>query len=241
MSRRIPVTCPAMPTNDLGQPVGVDLGEWNPPPFPPGATLDGRTVTLEPLDPSSHGPALWAALKDAPESTWTYMSFGPFGSYDRFEEALRSIVAPADWVPYAATVDGMPLGFASYLRIEPNVGCIEIGSITWSPAMQRTTPSTEALYLMMAHVFDLGYRRCEWKCDDLNAPSRAAALRLGFTYEGTFRQATHYKGRNRDTAWYSIIDREWPDLDVSFQGWLSPENFDDQGRQIQTLERMRER
>lgn len=230
-----------MPTNDLGQPVGFDLGDWVPPPFPPGETLTGRTVTLETLDPAQHGPALWENMRDAPDTTWTYMSFGPFDDYEGFAGALASILTPADWLPYTALVDGVPLGFASYLRIEPKVGSIEIGSITWSPSMQRTTPSTEALYLMMAHVFDLGYRRCEWKCDDLNAPSRAAALRLGFTYEGTFRQATHYKGRNRDTAWYSITDREWSDLEVTFQEWLSPDNFDDQGRQIETLERMRER
>ena len=172
---------------------------------------------------------------DAPRSTWTYMAFGPFDGYRDFVTALESIVTPSDWVPYTALVDDEPLGFAAYLRIEPKTGCIEIGSITWSPAMQRTTASTEALYLMIDHVFRLGYRRCEWKCDDLNMPSRAAALRLGFTYEGTFRQATHYKGRNRDTAWYSIVDREWPHLDPMFRRWLAAENFTDDGHQIKTL------
>ena len=235
------VTWPTMPANELGQPVGFDLGDWTPPPFPPGDVLAGRTVQMEPLDPSSHGPALWDALKSAPHSLWTYMAFGPFRGYAAFEAALESISDPDDWLPYTAVVNGVPLGFASFLRIEPKVGCIEIGSITWSPDMQRTTPSTEALYLMMAHVFELGYRRCEWKCDALNAPSRAAALRLGYTYEGTFRQATHYKGRNRDTAWYSIIDREWPLLAMSFQRWLSVDNFDGDGAQIRTLERMRGR
>ena len=199
----------------------------------------GRTVQMEPLEPSRHGPALWEALREAPGSVWTYMTFGPFERYGEFAGALDAIAAPADWLPYTAMVDGEPLGFASYLRIEPGAGCIEIGSITWAPSMQRTTSSTEALHLMIAHAFDLGYRRCEWKCDDLNAPSRSAALRLGFTYEGTFRQATHYKGRNRDTAWYSIIDREWPPLDQAFQRWLAPQNFDSAGSQLETLERMR--
>lgn len=179
-------------------------------------------------------------MRDAPDTTWTYMAFGPFAGYEGFESALESIVAPNDWVPYAAIVDGTPLGFASYLRIEPKVGCIEIGSITWSPVMQRTTASTEAIYLMMVHVFDMGYRRCEWKCDDLNQPSRETALRLGYTYEGTFRQATHYKGRNRDTAWYSVTDREWPALDTAFHKWLAADNFDSDGNQIVSLERKRE-
>ena len=229
-----------MPINSLGQPVGEDLGDWSPPSFPSGETLTGRTVTLEALDPGRHGPALWESMRDAPDTTWTYMTFGPFDGYEQFESTLSSMVAPADWVPYTAVVDGRPLGFASYLRIEPRVGCIEIGSITWSPAMQRSTPSTEAIYLMMAHVFELGYRRCEWKCDALNEPSRVAAMRLGYTYEGTFRQATHYKGRNRDTAWYSVTDREWPALDSAFRDWLAADNFDSDGRQVATLERMRE-
>jgi RimJ/RimL family protein N-acetyltransferase len=132
-------------------------------------------------------------------------------------------------------VEGRPLGFASYLRIRPRDGVIEIGSIAFSPMLQRTTAATEALYLLMRNAFDLGYRRCEWKCDDLNGPSRSAADRLGFTYEGTFRQATHYKGRNRDTAWYAILDNEWPALDGSFRRWLERENFDAEGIQKRPL------
>jgi RimJ/RimL family protein N-acetyltransferase len=137
-------------------------------------------------------------------------------------------------------VDHHAVGFAAYLRIQPRDGVIEIGSIVFSPRLQRTTAATEAIYLMLRNVFALGYRRCEWKCDDLNAPSRAAADRLGFTYEGTFRQATHYKGRNRDTAWYAIVNREWPALDGVFQRWLAPDNFDDDGVQRQSLGKMRE-
>ncbi|MFZ0014221.1 MAG: GNAT family protein [Acidimicrobiia bacterium] len=230
-----------MTTNHLGQPVGNDLGAWRAPSFPETSVMEGHTVTLERLDVERHGTGLWGSLSEAPEATWTYMSFGPFSGYDRFEEILESLLAYKDWVPYAIVVDGAPMGFASYLRINPLDGVIEIGSITFSPSLQRTTPATESLYLMIRHVFDLGYRRCEWKCDDLNAPSRSAADRLGFTYEGTFRQATHYKGRNRDTAWYSIIDSEWPALDGAFTAWLDPENFDEKGSQLSTLEEMRNR
>lgn len=225
-----------MPKNAHGQPIGPDLGVWTPPPFPPGVVLSGRTVTLAPLEPKRHGPALWEVLRDAPDSLWTYMAFGPFDDYDGFLAALNGIVAPTDWLPYVAIVDDKPLGFASYLRIDPGPGVIEIGSITWSPTMQRTTSSTEALFLLIDHVFDLGFRRCEWKCDDLNAPSRATALRLGFSYEGTFRKATHYKGRSRDTAWYSIVDDGWPELRGKLTNWLSEDNFDEKGRQMRSLQ-----
>ena len=230
-----------MTRNQLGQPVGLSLDDWHPPQFPPATTLDGAHVTLQPLDPGSHGRDLWSALQQAPEETWTYMAFGPFDDYAGFDAALRSTVAPADWSAYAIVVDDRPLGFAAYLRISPVEGVIEIGSIVFSPALQRTTAATEAIYLMIGNVFDLGYRRCEWKCDALNEPSRRAATRLGFTYEGTFRQATHYKGRNRDTAWYAIIDREWPELADGFTRWLAGDNFDANGRQRSTIEEMRTR
>jgi RimJ/RimL family protein N-acetyltransferase len=201
--------------------------------------LEGAWVDLEPLDPGSHGPGLWAALETAPEEIWTYMTFGPFAGYDEFEAMLRSIADPDDWSAYAIVVGGRPLGFAAYLRINPRDGVIEIGSIVFSPALQRTTAATEAIFEMIRHVFDLGYRRCEWKCDALNGPSRRAADRFGFTFEGVFRQATHYKGRNRDTAWYAIIDREWPPLAYAFTNWLAEDNFDDEGRQKSTIEEMR--
>lgn len=230
-----------MTENEHGQPVGHALGQWSAPPFPSGDPLVGRTVRLEALDPARHGPGLWENLRDAADSTWTYMSFGPFSDYTQFEAALRSIEAPSDWVPYCAIVNARPVGFASYLRIDPPAGSIEIGSIVWSPTLQRTTASTEALFLMIDHVFGLGYRRCEWKCDDLNAHSRATAVRLGFSYEGTFRKATHYKGRSRDTAWYSIIDDEWPALRQTFKDWLSQANFDEKGRQMRSLREMKTR
>ena len=221
------------------QPLGPSLDDWTQPPFPPARPLHGDRVELEPLNPGSHGPGLWKSMKPAPEETWTYMTFGPFSGYGDFEEMLHSIVTPTDWAAYAIVVDDLPLGFAAYLRIKPRDGVIEIGSIVFSPTLQRTTAATEAIYLMIQNVFDLGYRRCEWKCDALNEPSRRAAIRLGFSYEGTFRQATHYKGRNRDTAWYAIIDRDWDRLADAFTDWLADDNFDEDGRQRSTIEEMR--
>lgn len=227
------------PDGEHGQSIGDDLVDWTAPPFPEPVTLAGQSVVVEPLSWERHGPGLWAVLGQAPESTWTYMTFGPFGSITEFQSTVEGLLGLPDWVPYAFVVDGSPLGFASYLRVQPRDGVIEIGSIVFSPALQRTTAATEALYLMIRHAFELGYRRCEWKCDDLNIPSRRAADRLGFVYEGTFRQATHYKGRNRDTAWYAITDQEWPALDQAFQQWLSPDNFNDEGEQKRTLKEMR--
>lgn len=221
--------------NGFGQPIGEDLGGWEPPPAPPAVTLTGRTVTLEPLAWSRHGAALFDAFSSAPDSLWTYMSFGPFEDAGMLEETIKSMVGAPGWLPYAIIVDEGPLGFASYLRAQPSDGVIEVGSIALSPRLQMTTPATESLYLMIRNVFELGYRRCEWKCDALNAASRTAGLRLGFRYEGTFRNATHYKGRNRDTAWFSIVAEEWPTLDAAFGQWLDADNFDSSGRQIRRL------
>ncbi|MGD2059844.1 MAG: GNAT family protein [Acidimicrobiia bacterium] len=228
-----------MPQNEYGQPIGEDLGRWQAPSFPMAVTVPGRTVTLEPLSSDRHGEGLWAALGDAPTSLWTYMSFGPFADRSEFQATIDGLAALPDWVPYALVVEGAPLGFASYLRVQPADGVLEIGSIVFSPQMQRTTPATESLYLMIARTFELGYRRCEWKCDALNGPSRQAADRLGFTYEGTFRHATHYKGRNRDTSWYAIIDRDWPELERAFELWMSADNFDVEGNQIRSLRELR--
>lgn len=221
--------------NASGQPIGEDLRDWEPPPLPPVAVLSGETVSLEPLEWSSHGDALFEAFSTAPDSLWTYMTFGPFDGPADLETTIETMIGAADWLPYAIVVEGTPLGFASYLRAQPADGVIEIGSIAFSTHLQRTTPATESLYLMIRNVFELGYRRCEWKCDALNAPSRSAGGRLGFRYEGTFRQATHYKSRNRDTAWFSIIDTDWPALDAVFLEWLSSDNFDEAGRQIRRL------
>lgn len=203
--------------------------------MPSPAGLSGRLVDLEPLDSERHADGLFAAFADAPPSLWTYMAIGPFRDPAELTSAIDAMNGHPDRQPYAITVDSRPLGLASYLRIERRSGVLEIGSIALSPSLQRTTAATEALALMIDHCFDLGYRRCEWKCDDLNAPSRSAAERLGFRYEGTFRQATHYKGRNRDTAWFAITDADWDEIRPAFEEWLSAENFDEGGQQRTSL------
>jgi RimJ/RimL family protein N-acetyltransferase len=217
--------------NEIGQPIGEDLAGWTPPPAPPPEPLVGDRVTLEPLSADDHADGLATAFVDAPASLWTYLPFDPLRTGDGFTRFIETITGFDDWLPYAVVIDGRPIGFLAYLRIDPGGGVIEIGSIGFSPDLQRTTEATEALYLVMRHAFDLGYRRLEWKCDALNGPSRRAADRLGFRYEGTFRQATHYKRRNRDTAWFSILDSEWPAIDTAFRNWLTPSNFDADGTQ----------
>lgn len=217
--------------NEFGQPIGDELGSWTPPGPPPADVLVGRTVVVEPLDWSNHGRGLFEAFESAPPSLWTYMTFGPFGEIAQLRKMIEQMIGFPDWSPYAIVVDERPLGFASYLRIQPTDGVIEIGAITLAPRLQKTTPATEALYLMIKNIFDLGYRRCEWKCDALNESSIVAGKRLGFRYEGTFQKATHYKGRNRDTAWLAITDDEWAELEPSFETWLAPDNFDNDGAQ----------
>ena len=161
------------------------------------------------------------------------MSYGPFASLDAYRDWMHGVCARDDPLFHAIidAASGKAVGVASYLRIDPAAGSIEVGHLLYSPLLQRTRAATEAMYLMMKRAFDLGYRRYEWKCDALNAPSRAAAQRLGFSYEGVFRQATVYKGRNRDTAWLSVIDREWPELEQAYTRWLAPANFDADGKQ----------
>ncbi len=221
-------------TNDFGQPVGDQLTGWTAPSFPPRRPLTGDHVALEPLE-DAHADRLWPAFERAPESLWTYMPIGPFASSGQFGSTVARLAADPDLAPYAVVVGGVPCGFLTYLRIEPTVGCIEIGSIAYSPALQRTVAATEAIRLMIANAFTLGYRRVEWKCDHLNAPSRRAAERYGFTFEGIFRQATVYKGRNRDTAWFSIVDGEWAAIDAAFAAWLAPTNFGPDGAQRRSL------
>jgi RimJ/RimL family protein N-acetyltransferase len=164
---------------------------------------------------------------------WTYLSCGPFSTLTDFREWMETTAGSRDPL-FFAIVDAArerAVGIASYLRIMPGSGSIEVGYLAYSPLLQRTPAATEAIYLLMERAFALGYRRFEWKCDALNAPSRSAAQRLGFSYEGLFRQATVYKGRSRDTAWYSVIDGEWPALREAFRRWLAPENFDADGAQ----------
>lgn len=196
----------------------------------------GRTCRLEPLRAAQHAAALHEAnLLDVDGRGWTYLPYGPFASLDDYAAWVASVETVEDPVFFAIVTD-RPVGVASYLRIDPAMGCIEVGHLRFSPRLQRTAAATEAMYLMMKRAFEeLGYRRYEWKCDALNAPSRSAAERLGFTYEGTFRQAVVSKGRNRDSAWFSIVDSEWPAIRSAFEAWLDPANFDASGMQRRPL------
>ncbi len=222
------------PLNDLGQPIGFPLPGWTPPPRPTREPLPGRYCRLEPLDPDRHAAALFAAnAADQEGRSWTYLPYGPFETLRNYRDWMHAQCLGDDPLFFAIVNlgDGLPTGVASYLRIAPASGSIEVGHIHYAPRLQRTAAATEAMFLMMQHAFDLGYRRYEWKCDALNAASHAAAQRLGLSFEGVFRQATVYKGRNRDTAWYAAIDTQWPALRAAFQAWLDPANFDAQGRQ----------
>jgi len=225
--------------NKLGQPIGTPLPDWKSCTQPPKTNMTGQYCRVEPLDIEVHAEGLFQAYgNDQDHTNWTYLPYGPFDDFDEFKAWLNSTCCGDDPL-FHSVIDlktGQTVGIASYLRIQPQFGVIEVGHIHFSPLMQRTPIATETMYLMMRRVFDeLSYRRYEWKCDALNAPSNKAAKRLGFGFEGIFRQATIYKGRNRDTAWYSILDSEWPALKTAFEAWLAPENFDNQGVQRHSL------
>jgi RimJ/RimL family protein N-acetyltransferase len=228
-------------TNALGQPIGPPLPNWKPPLHAAKSAdnaLSGRYCRLERLDPARHINDLRAAnALDTDGSGWTYLSYGPLVTPEDYREWMRTACGGDDPLFYAIVnlPEEKAIGVASYMRIDAKHGCIEVGGIKYSPLLQRTRAATEAMHLMMRHAFALGYRRYEWKCDIYNAPSRAAAQRYGFSYEGIFRQATIYKNRSRDTAWYSIIDSEWPAVDAAFTQWLAPENFDAAGNQLVSL------
>jgi RimJ/RimL family protein N-acetyltransferase len=196
--------------------------------------MAGRYCRVEPIEPARHVRELYDAnALDPSGRNFTYGTAGPFESFDAYQRWMETSCLGDDPL-YHAIVDnavGKATGVASYLRIDPGNGVIEVGHINYSPLLQRKRAATEAMYLMMKRAFELGYRRYEWKCDALNAPSRAAAQRLGFSYEGVFRQAVVYKGRSRDTAWYAAMDSEWPELERAFLRWLDPENFDSGGGQ----------
>ena len=226
-------------TNEYGQPIGAPVPGWSRRPVPGAVTLEGTYCRLEPLDVARHGHDLYAAYRAAPDGRdWTYLSVGPFAEAQDYLRHLEAAARSED-PRHLAVIErktGKAVGTLALMRMDPTNGVIEVGFVTFSPLLKRTPISTEAQYLLMAHVFDeLGYRRYEWKCDSLNAPSRAAAERLGFKFEGIFRQATVYKGRNRDTAWFSILDTEWPAQKQAFQAWLAAENFDEQGQQRKSL------
>jgi RimJ/RimL family protein N-acetyltransferase len=206
---------------------------------PARVTLTGRYVRLEPLDPRHHGDALWQGSSGRDnEALWQYLKAGPFQDRAAFDRDLAHKASTADplFFAIADTRTGQANGFACYMRIDPENRVIEVGGILYTPALQRTRGATESMYLMARHAFeDLGYRRYEWKCNALNEASRRAALRLGFTFEGLFRQHMIVKGRSRDTAWYSMLDWEWPARRMAFERWLAPENFDAAGRQKSPL------
>ena len=203
--------------------------------------LAGESVLLEPLDPRLHGDALFASAQGADE-TWYYLPYGPFASRAEFLAWLEQHAATTDPLAFAI-IDrevGAARGIATFMSIVPEHGVIEIGHIWLSPRLQRTRQATEAIYVMSRHAFDdLGNRRLEWKCDAANEVSRRAAERFGFTFEGVFRQHRIVKGRNRDTAWYSIMDGEWPSRRAAYEAWLSPGNFDTTGRQLRSLSEIR--
>ena len=219
-----------------GQPVGLPVDDPMPAPRPGPVTLKGRYGRLEKLKPD-HAADLWAVFAGH-DQVWTYISTdGPFASAAEFVPFIAKRAAEND--PYAyAVVDtsDRAVGYLTLLRIEPDMRVIEVGHVLYSPALQRTPLGTETQYLLARYVFEtLGYRRYEWKCNALNAPSWRAALRYGFSYEGTFRQHIIAKGRNRDNAWFSMLDSEWPARKRNFERWLAPENFDSEGRQKLSL------
>jgi RimJ/RimL family protein N-acetyltransferase len=206
---------------------------------PERTKLEGRVVSVIPLDPSRHGDALYAAAGGSENAhLWAYLSSGPFSTRSEFDTYLDRLAASDDPLTFALVdkESGWAVGHACYMRIEPDHRVIEVGSILFTPRFQRTVGATEAMYLMARHVFeDLGYRRYEWKCNAENRPSRNAALRLGFTFEGVFRQHMIVKSLNRDTAWFSMLDREWPAGKAAFEAWLEPGNFDTRGVQLRAL------
>jgi RimJ/RimL family protein N-acetyltransferase len=222
------------PDSPIGAPV-----DPTPARRPQRTTLAGRAVTLVPLDPAAHADMLHARTRGKEnEHLWRYLWDGPFPDRASLDVHLQQKSKSEDPLFFAIldNASASAMGYASYLRIEPAHRVIEVGNILFTPRLQRTVGATEAMYLMARHVFeDLGYRRYEWKCNALNAPSRSAALRLGFTFEGVFRQHMIIKGRNRDTAWFSMLDSEWPTRKAAFERWLDPSNFDAQGGQKRSL------
>ncbi len=228
----------AITTNGFGQPVGPQVPDWSPRPRPPDQPMLGRFCRLEPYDAGRHLDALFETYGADDGRMWTYVPWGPFAdaaalgalmqlTSDRFQ---RLVILDAQ--------SGQPIGESSYMRHELELGSVEVGAVTFGARLKRTPAATEAMYLMMRRVFELGYRRYEWKCDALNAPSRAAATRLGFRFEGVFRNERIYKGRSRDTAWFSVLDREWPALRRAMERWLAPANFDAEGVQRRRLAEM---
>lgn len=220
-----------------------DLSEFKPRPLPGDATLSGRLVTLQPYDPDKHGLGLAKAVGGAEnEDIWTFMPIDPFPAGEDFIPAFKAVAIDRGWSPYVIISSETQeiLGTASYMRQRPEHGSCEVGCLAYNDRLKRTAHATEAMYLMASHVFDdLGYRRYEWKCHNENGASRRAAERLGFQFEGVFRNDIVMKGQNRDTAWLAMIDDEWPIIKTAFESWLTPDNFDEHGHQKRRLESFR--
>lgn len=225
-------------TNHLGQAIGFEVTDWQGAKPPQPVTLEGQYCRIEPLNLDKHARQLFEANSlDREGRIWTYLPYGAFVNFDEYHTWLENSCL-GDSPLFFAIIDTkteQAVGLASYLRIDPANGSIEVGHLCYSPLLSKTIAATEAMYLMMKYIFDEGYRRYEWKCNALNTPSRAAAQRLGFSFEGIFRNAAVIKGRNRDTAWFSITDREWPALQTCFLQWLATSNFDKKGRQKVSL------
>lgn len=226
--------------NEFNQLVGDQIENWSPCPCPSKNILSGRYCNLELLNIEKHSKDLFAALLfENNGESWTYLSCGPFEKIAEFNQWIETTTAKSDPILYAVLdkKTQMPIGISGYLRIFPEHGTIEIGHIHFSQKLKKTPLATEAIYLMISHAFDeLNYRRLEWKCNSLNEASKNAALRYGFQYEGTFRQMNVFKDRNRDTAWFSILDTEWPKLKIKFEKWLDKSNFDNNGNQLKRLQ-----
>ncbi|HVQ88877.1 MAG TPA: GNAT family protein [Actinomycetes bacterium] len=226
-------------TNEHGQPVGFEVPDWQGALPPTAKLLPGRYCHVERLDANVHAADLFAANStDSDGVNWTYLPYGPFDAISDYRDWVEEVATADDLMFYAIRdlARDQAVGVASYLRVALSSGAVEVGHINFSPLLQRSRAGTEAMFLMMQYVFEeLGYRRYEWKCNALNEPSRSAAIRFGFTYEGTFRYDQVVKGRNRDTAWYAMVNNDWPGIKERFVRWLAPTNFDDAGEQKSRL------
>ena len=235
----MPQNAPPYPPEVPDLPLGELLTDWTPPPPPPKRDLAGEYCTLQPLRVERHSAALFAANgEDRTQQIWAYLPYGPFADLAAYQAWMRATCLGDDPLFFAVVEHEREraVGIASYLNINPAAGSIEVGHINYAPPLQRTRAATEAMYLMMRYAFELGYRRYEWKCNALNQKSRSAALRLGFRFEGIFRQMMVVKGRNRDTAWYSVLDKEWRGgVREAMETWLGGDNFDAAGQQKQGL------
>ena len=228
-----------MPVNEYGQMIGESIEGYTPGALPSIDFLEGRYARIEALSVEKHAEDLLAVYgPDSPREMWTYLFQPPVANLEELMVALKQMIERKDRFYYAIIdkATGKAMGTFSLMRIDQTNRVIEVGAVTFSPALKHTRMGTEAQFLLARYVFEeLNYRRYEWKCDALNLPSRKAAERLGFIYEGTFRQAVIYKGRTRDTDWLSMIDKDWPKVKARFEAWLRPENFDKNGHQIKSL------